>query len=710
MGSRIHGLEIENQAYSSFIIKMQISVIIVSYNVKEFLQQCILSLKTALDGIAHEVIVVDNDSVDGSVNIIRHKFPEVILIDNHTNGGFAVACNQGLAIARGELVLLLNPDTMIQEDTIRIMIDFFKAHPEAGAAGCKILNADGTLQLACRRTFPTPAVALPKMLGLSRLFPGVKAFSRYNLTYLDPDQMTEVDAVSGSFLMFRKVVYDQVGGLDESYFLYGEDLDYCYRIKKGGWKIYYEPATKIIHYKGESTKLAAFDNFIAFYRAMDIFAGKHFGKSYSFITDIIFKFGIVFRGIISLFAKIFRRRIVMFVDGIALSVAILLAHQLQPRPLPNYSSLLSMLIFYLCLWLGTGYSIGLYDRRELSYSRAVVASVLSFIASLIFNLAFKNFIYSPNMLLWSFIIATIFLPGWRVGLLFLQRRRIIQPASSLSKALLSRRTIIAGAGKEGERIARKLKTHIEHGFEILGFVDKKYVNEDVVGFPFLGLIDDLSEIIRINRATEIIFTTDRFNNDDILGIVDNIKRYRTNIKIVPRHLDYILGKSSVENIEDIPLLEVDYNLFHLGNRVIKRVFDLLTASLVTVILSPFVIPIALLMGYKIQRVKYIGIDERKINALNFIKRSGNHARIFIKRFPLLLAVIQGDLSFVGSELIPADSSDRHLRYKPGLTGLFRLSNNHKTDETDKQNYEHFYMQNHSFFLDVEIILKTILKI
>jgi FlaA1/EpsC-like NDP-sugar epimerase len=223
----------------------------------------------------------------------------------------------------------------------------------------------------------------------------------------------------------------------------------------------------------------------------------------------------------------------MFVDGFALSIAILLAHQQQPRPLPNYSSLLSMLIFYLLLWLGTGYSIGLYDRRELSYSRAVVASLLSFIGSLIFNLAFKHFIYSPHMLVWSFIIATIILPGWRVALLFLQRRRIIQPASSLSKALLSRRTIIAGAGKEGERIARKLKTHIEHGFEILGFVDKNYGREEIAGFPFLGLISDLPEIIRINHATEIIFTTDRFNNDDILGIVDSIKRYRTNIKIVP---------------------------------------------------------------------------------------------------------------------------------------------------------------------------------
>jgi len=689
---------------------MRISVIIISYNVKEFLQQCILSLKTALDKFEHEIIIVDNDSVDGTVNIIRQKFPEIILLENRTNVGFAKACNQGLAIARGELILLLNPDTMIQEDTIRVMTVFFDNHPEAGAAGCKILNADGTLQLACRRTFPTPSVALPKLLGLSRIFPKVKAFSSYNLTYLDPDQMTEVDAVSGSFLMLRKAVYAQIGGLDEDYFLYGEDLDYCYRIKAGGWKIFYVPDTKIIHYKGESTKLASFDNFIVFYRAMDIFANKHFGKSYSIATDIIFKFGIFSRGLISFFVRIFRKRIVMFVDGVALSVAILVAHHLQPHPLPGYSSLLSMLIFYLLLWLGTGYSIGLYDRRELSYSRAVVASVLSFIGSLIFNLVFKHFIYSPHMLLWSFIIATLFLPGWRVILLFLQRRRLIQPASSLSKALLSRRTIIVGAGKEGERIARKLKSHIEHGFEILGFVDKNYSKEEIAGFPFLGLISDLPEIIRINHATEIIFTTDRFNNDDILGIVDGIKRFRTNIKIVPRHLDYILGKSSVENIEDIPLVDVDYNLFHMGNRIIKRIFDLFVSISAVIVGAPFVLPIAFLIGYKFQTTEFIGVDGRSIKALTLVKRNGNHIHQFFNRFPLLFSVIKGDLSLVGSELIAVNNDQRNLRYKPGLTGLFRLSKNHRTDETDRQNFELFYMQNHSLFLDVEIILKTILKI
>lgn len=689
---------------------MQVSVIIVSYNVKEFLQQCILSVKNSLSSLKHEIIVVDNNSVDGTNEIIRYKFPEITLIENKTNRGFAAACNQGLSISRGGYLLLLNPDTMIQEDTIQTMINFFESVPDAGAAGCKILNADGTLQLACRRSFPTPLVALPKILGFSRLFPRVKIFGKYNLTYEDPNKVIEVDAVSGSFLFFRREVYERIQGLDESFFMYGEDLDYCYRIKQAGWKIYYVPYTKIIHYKGESAKLASFDNFIIFYRAMDIFVKKHFSFSYSIFLDIVLRLGIFVRGVISLFGRLFRKHVIMLVDGVAISASILIAHYLQSRPMTDYSGLVSMLIFYLLLWLGTGYAIGLYDRRELSYSRAAIASILSFVISLIFNLLFKEFIYSPHLIILSFITVMLFLPGWRVFLLFLQRRRIISPKSPLSRALLSRRTIIAGTGREGERIAKKLQSHIEHGFEILGFVDKSFYVKRDIGFPFLGTVTDLAEIIRIHKATEIIFTTDEFSNDDILNILDRIKKIRINIKIVPRNLDYIIGKSSVEKIEDIPLINVEYNLYRMGNRFSKRIFDFVFASFSLIILAPVVVPWALLLGYRLQRQTFLAKEDTTFNGFVLVKRNGNHSRPFIERFPLLFSIFIGDMSFVGSELLTANPHIRRLRCKPGLTGLFQLQENHRPNEIDKQNYEYYYMQNHSLFLDVEILLKALLYI
>ncbi len=704
-------METENPAYFEVVKVIDLSVIIVSYNVKEFLQQCIMSVHNSIDHLTHEIIVIDNNSVDGTPNIIAQRYPNVKLIANPINRGFAAACNQGLKLARGRFILLLNPDTMLQEDTIPTMIQFLQEHPEVGAAGCKILNPDGTLQLACRRSFPTPAVAIPKVLGLSTLFPKSKAFARYNLTYLNPDQITEVDAVSGSFLFFRRDVYEKIGGLDEDFFLYGEDLDFCYRIKQAGWKIYYLPTTKIIHYKGESTKLAAFDNFITFYRAMDIFVKKHFNAGYSAIISLFLRLGIVGRAVLALFVRLMRKRLALLFDGVIIVGAILVAHRLQMRPLPNYETLISMLVFYLLLWLGTGYAVGIYDRKELSYSQAVVTAVLGFFISLIINVVFQRFIYSPRLIAWAFLFIAIFLPGWRILLLFLQRHCVIAPTSLLSKALLSRRTIIMGAGREGERIARKLRAHIEHGFEVLGFVDKEYITEPVAGLPFLGVVDDLPEIIRINRASELIFSTDRFNNDDILSLIDEIRPYRLNLKIVPRQLDYILGKSSVENIEDLPLYEVDYNYFHAGNRLAKRTFDWLAAALLSIISAPLILTLVALRRYKLHKVQFLGVDGSHFNGYVLQRRNGqNNSRHFISNLPLLWSILDGKLSFVGSELKTVDRDGRLLRCKPGLTGLYHIQNHHPLDDNDYQNFEHYYLQNHTFFLDIEIILKTILNI
>ncbi len=688
---------------------MDISVVIVSYNVKEFLHQSILSLKKSLTGFKSEIIVVDNNSIDGSDRVIEREFREVQLIKNERNLGFATGCNQGLSKAKGKYLLLLNPDTLIQEDTITTMIRFFEDHPETGAAGCKILNPDGKLQLACRRSFPTPLVSIPKLIGLSHFFPKSKLFGKYNMTYKDPDDLTEVDAVSGSFLMFRREIWDQIGRLDSSFFMYGEDLDYCYRIKQAGWKIYYVPFTKIIHYKGESTKLAPFDNLITFYRAMSVFVNKHFNRGYYLLLAFILRLGIIARASVSFVGRFFRDHFLMIIDGIVITIGILLAHQVQPHPLPSFPTLISMLVFYLLLWLGTGYAIGLYDRRILSYSRAAVAALIAFTVSLLINYFFKDLIYSPRLIVFSFFIISLMLPGWRMFLLTLQRRKIIPPASKLSKALLSRRTVIIGTGKEGCRIAGKLQAHMEHGLEIIGFVDKNYIDHRIGGFPFLGTLENIREILRIYRITEIIFTSDRFNNNEIMNILDEIQNTRTEAKIVPKNLDFILGKSSVEKIEDIPLIEVDYNIYYFGNRSIKRLFDIIISMAGTVIFSPFILPYVYFKGGRLQKEKFLTRDRRAFTGYVFRKNSNSLSKN-LTRFPLIWSVLKGDMSMVGSELLSANHNQRQLHCKPGITGLFQVQSNHKPNVVDKQNYEHYYMRNYSLFLDIEIILKAILRI
>ena len=389
---------------------MDLSVIIVNYNVKDFLENALVSIERALQAhlrsgkkISGEIFVVDNASDDGSVELLRKRFPRIHLIVNKQNLGFAQANNVALERSRGRYALLINPDTIVQEDTLRVMIDFLDEKNEIGAAGCKILNPDGTLQLACRRSFPSPWVSLTKTTGLSALFPSSKLFGRYNLTYLDPDQSYEVDAISGSFLIVRRKVYEEVGGLDENFFMYGEDLDWCYRIQKAGWKIYYVHETQIIHYKGESTKRSDFDELKTFYHAMHLFVEKHL--SGSLVLEALLRIGIVLRRGLAFLGKVGKPLSLAVIDFVFVDISLLLSEYLwfgQVFHFPRYAYGVVLTIPALIFWLSF-FSLGLYTHRKFSFSRAALGVVISFFVILklaqfpnlkkIFERRFKNVTY-----------------------------------------------------------------------------------------------------------------------------------------------------------------------------------------------------------------------------------------------------------------------------------------------------------------------------
>jgi GT2 family glycosyltransferase len=233
---------------------MKLSVIIVNYNVKYFLEQCLFSVKKALEGIESEIFVVDNNSVDGSCQMIKEKFVDIKLIENDENEGFSYANNQAIRMATGEYILLLNPDTVVEERTFAKCIKFMEGHPEAGGLGVKMIDGKGNFLPESKRALPTPLVAFFKIFGISKLFPGSKLFNKYHLGYLDPGKTHEIDVLPGAFMFLTKDALDKIGLLDEDFFMYGEDIDLSYRLLLGGFKNYYFPETTIIHYKGESTK------------------------------------------------------------------------------------------------------------------------------------------------------------------------------------------------------------------------------------------------------------------------------------------------------------------------------------------------------------------------------------------------------------------------------------------------------------------------
>jgi GT2 family glycosyltransferase len=282
---------------------MKISVIIVNYNVKHFLEQCLWSLKDALAELESEVLVVDNNSSDGSVEYLVNTFPGVKFIVNTENVGFAKANNQAVLIAKGEYILFLNPDTLLPANAIKQTLLFMDQQRSAGALGIRMMDGSGRFLRESKRAFPSPFTSLFKLLGFSSLFPESEMFARYHLGHLPEWSNHEVDVLAGAFMMVRNEVLKTVGCFDEKFFMYGEDIDLSYRIQNAGWKNYYYSGISIIHFKGESTKKGSLNYVRMFYQAMSLFVEKHYSSGKAGFFRFFIMIAIWLRAIISAFAR-----------------------------------------------------------------------------------------------------------------------------------------------------------------------------------------------------------------------------------------------------------------------------------------------------------------------------------------------------------------------------------------------------------------------
>ncbi|WP_313801760.1 glycosyltransferase family 2 protein [Cytobacillus sp.] len=274
---------------------MDISIIIVNYNTKKITMECINSIYKSKMFSSFEIFLVDNNSTDGSVAAIKEKFKDVIIIKNEENLGFSKANNQAINLSKGRYVLLLNSDTIVKNRSIDTIVRFMDDNKDVGASGCKVLLPDGSLDKACHRGFPTPSASFYYMSGLAKRYPDNPRFNGYHLSHLNMNEIHEVDCLVGAFMLVRREAISQVGLLDESFFMYGEDIDWCYRIKATGWKIIYYPYVSIIHYKGASSRKKPFKIVYEFHRAMYLFHRKHFAKRQLFIVNLMVYSGILLK-------------------------------------------------------------------------------------------------------------------------------------------------------------------------------------------------------------------------------------------------------------------------------------------------------------------------------------------------------------------------------------------------------------------------------
>lgn len=676
----------------------KVSVLIVSYNVKEYVAHAIDSLlKSNLDEL--EIIVVDNHSFDSTVEHIQTSYPDVKIIANQDNVGFGRAVNQAAAHAKGDYYLILNPDTVVQENTVSTLTQYIQDHEEVGMIGPKILNSDGTLQPACKRSFPTLRVAIPKLLGLDKLFPKSKWAGKYNLTYLDPDQINSVDAISGSCMFLSKDLFHELGGFDEQFFMFGEDLDLCFRIWQTGKEVHYVPTTQIIHYQGESVKTAPYDSINAFYNAMILFAEKHFSTGQGFMTKLAIRSGIVIRKFFTQIGELRSQILSVILDAVVVTGAFLIA---IPYRFDHFEPIVLsrglVPVVYILFWIAVGSLFQLYSRYILSYTRAILSSLTGFFLAVAFTYFFKQFAFSRLVIILATVIITIFIPGWRVLVHYLMSRGFLRPIKERHNILFTRKTMVIGSDGEGVRIANHILKRFDTGLDIVGFADS-HPRQDDLPLPFLGSLDDLQGIVKTNAIRELIFSNTAFTNEEILNIMDTTKELRLTYRMVPRHQDILLGKASIEEIGEYSFVNIEYTLFNRLHTITKRIFDTLTASVLLIVFSPIIL--LRCMGGLPKKMKFWGQDSRQFHGRIFESKNG-----FLRDLPLLWAILTGKMSLVGSSLIPTNEHDPELICMPGLTGLERLRNV-KFTEQDRRLLDHYYVQNQSLSFDIEIIVKTV---
>ncbi|HPR32088.1 MAG TPA: glycosyltransferase [Prolixibacteraceae bacterium] len=546
---------------------MKLSIVIVNYNVKHFLEQCLHSVEKACKNIDAEVFVVDNNSVDGSTGMLIHKFPDVKLILNKHNLGFSRANNQAIRKATGEYILLLNPDTVVEEQTFEKVLAFMDAHPEAGGLGVKMIDGKGKFLPESKRGLPTPWVAFYKIFGLSALFPRSKVFGKYHLSYLDEKSIHEVDVLAGAFMLMRKEALDKVGLLDEDFFMYGEDIDLSYRITCGGYKNYYFPETTIIHYKGESTKKGSLNYVRMFYTAMIIFARKHFSRKYAGLFSFFIHFAIYVRAFLAASVRMLRRSWLPALDFlfVFLSFLVLMPYWESYRYEPGYYPLVfytAVIPAYLLVWLVSVYYSGGYERPVNIFRivRGIVAGTVFILV--VYSLLPNSARFSRAVILLGTGLVLFVLTLFRILLHFLVKGDFTLGARK------PKRVAIVGLKKESKRV-KDLLGQTGIAVQLVGFITPKHKARSA---RYMGSIDQIREVVAVNGIEELIFCSEDVSSQKVIKTMLLLSDFNIEYKIAPPESVSIIGSNSIDTAGDLYVVNVNA-ISREKNRRNKRLFD-----------------------------------------------------------------------------------------------------------------------------------------
>jgi GT2 family glycosyltransferase len=638
--------------------KYDLSVVIVNYNVVFFLEQCLNSVFAASKNLNVQIFVVDNNSVDGSINMLKENFSSIVLIENKENVGFSKANNQAIKSANSPYVLLLNPDTVIEEDTFDKCIDFMNSNTNCGGLGIRMLDGKGNFLPESKRGFPSPSVAFYKIFGLSYLFPKSQKFGRYHLGFLSEFEVNEVDVLSGAFMLLRTETLEKIGLLDEQFFMYGEDIDLSYRIKLGGYKNYYFPETKIIHYKGESTKKSSVNYVFVFYKAMILFAKKHFSNKNANLFSFAINLAIYMRASLSLINRFVKKIATPFLNAaLTYSALFFLADYWRNAAIqfPEYVFYISIplyiFVFILFAWL-----IGVYDkgiRNHIIWKATIFASIFILV---IYALLPKDWQFSRLFILTASLVFV--LQHYLVLIIqnLLKTNKIGLPSTP------KKHFAIIGDQAEFIRVKKLLELTYPTIENIIGvYIDKNYEESS-------GSNLQLNEIIQVHKINEIIYCAKDVSAKDIIEGMTKIESQDIEFKIAQPNTSYLIGSNSIDNSGDFYALNFSA-LSKPENIRSKRLFDFLF-SIILLLLSPILLVI---IKFKVK---------------------------FISN---LFRILSGKKSFVGY-LNQSDGTKTNLpKIKPGILEPFSVSEELTIDKKEELNL--LYAKEYSFIFDFEVLVR-----
>jgi GT2 family glycosyltransferase len=648
----------------------EISIIIVSYNTRDFLRKCLGSLGSDASGLVGEIIVVDNCSGDESIAMIEQEFPHVTLIKNTANLGYARAVNQGIRESRGRYCIILNPDIETTGDAIKNLWSFMEATPDAGIAGAKLLNPDGSLQMSCRTFYTVPTVLLRRTF-LGKVFPNSGPVRRHLMLDFDHNSDKQVDWVIGACMIVRREAYQAVGGMDERFFLYFEDVDWCFRMKKHGWKVYYvHSAVMEHHHRRQSARLLPDSKLLSHLFSTLRFYDKWSPAAYGLKRE---------RRILSLVGTV-------AVDIILINLSFVLAYYFRYAMVPYMTNPLfsiqiyrGFMIFVNAVCLFSFVYSGLYRssrktsfvRDLIRFSRAILLSTLVIMAST----------YLTRTVAYSRLIVLVF---WPVSaLLVTTGRAVVRRLHQLVRQSFFdlRRIVIIGEDKDAADMLDTVVSAGDGGYDFVGYVvpGGRDVKTDLR--PLIGDADRIGSLVIEQRVNEVLVCDKQLSRDEIGRIIVAARSSGAEVKVVSEVTDMLIRGSLLEDMAGVPVVVFPPASLSGANLVTKCVGDFLGALVAlagVVVLTPAV--------FVIQSFMYRNYS----TWANTLRQLGR--------------VLAGKRSFVG----PRDRISGE-KIKPGVTGIW-LTAGELVDGVGKDRLDVYYLQNWSVSTDIEIMILTLKRL